>query len=126
MKTRWLERRIARPGPFLCLCLTEAEHSAALKHLGSKEVPRWVNHGANATVHFHVNEDGKTVAIVCMDDWQGRDPIEVAGMLVHESVHIWQEYCRDTGEKNPGDEQEAYAVQIVAQELMAEFARRMA
>ena len=126
MKTRWLDRRIARPGPFLCLCLSEAEHSAAIKHLGSKESPRWVSHGANATAHFHANEDGATVAIVCMDGWAGRDPVEVAGLLIHEAVHIWQEYCRDIGERHPGDEQEAYAVQSIAQELMAEFARRMA
>lgn len=30
------------------------------------------------------------------------------------------------GEQNPGREQEAYAVQSIAQELMSEFARRMA
>ena len=46
-------------------------------------------------------------------------------MLVHEAVHVWQAYCREIGERNPGDEQEAYAVQSIAQELMAEFARRM-
>jgi len=64
--------------------------------------------------------------IVCLDDWQGRNPIEVAGLLVHEAVHIWQSYCDDIGETDPGREQEAYGVQAIAQELMAEFARRVA
>jgi hypothetical protein len=34
-------------------------------------------------------------------------------------------YCDFYGEKAPGREQEAYAVQSIAHELMAEFARRM-
>ena len=51
--------------------------------------------------------------------------MEVAGLLIHEAVHVWQGYARDLGEDNPGDEQEAYAIQSIAQELLAEFARRM-
>lgn len=126
MKTRWLDRRIARPGPYLALCLSAEEFRAAIAHLKAPEVLRWVNHGADATVHFFDNPDGKTVAVVCLSESRKkRKPVEIAGMLVHEAVHVWQQYCRDMGERNPGDEQEAYAVQSIAQELMAEFARRM-
>lgn len=126
MKTRWLDRRIARPGPYLALCLSHDEFRAAIAHLKSPEVPRWINHGADATAHFFDNPDGKTVAVVCLaESRKRREPVEVAGMLVHEAVHVWQAYCREIGERNPGDEQEAYAIQSIAQELMAEFARRM-
>ena len=61
---------------------------------------------------------------MCLRDWKGRNPIEVAGLLVHEAVHVWQGYCIDIGEREPGKEQEAYGIQAIAQELMAEFARR--
>jgi hypothetical protein len=40
-------------------------------------------------------------------------------------VHVWQQHCEDIGERNPGSEQEAYAVQAIAQELMAEYGRRL-
>lgn len=122
---KWLDRRIARPGPFLTLCLTEAEFLMAMKHLNVADPPAWVNTGADATVHYATNPKRDMACVVCMRSWQGRNPVEVAGMLVHEAVHIWQDYAERIGEKHPASEQEAYAVQAVSQELMAEFARRV-
>ena len=122
---RWLDRRIAAPGPYLTLCLHEHEFRSALRKLGEAYSGAWVNKGAQATMHYLDGPRGDLCCIVCIDEWQGRKPVQVAGLLVHESVHIWQQYCRRIGETNPGDEQEAYAVQSIAQELMAEFARRM-
>lgn len=127
MKVRWLDRRIASPGPYLCLCLSDAEFRAALRHIDATDSPaHWVSPGANATTHHYQNASGRPVCIVCLSGHEGRDPVEVAGMLVHEAVHVWQEYCHRIGERHPGDEQEAYAVQSIAQELMAEYARRVA
>lgn len=122
MKTRWLDRRIAAPGSYLALCLSEEEFRAAIKHLKSPEVPRWCM--SDAVTHVFDYEGGKLCCVVCMQGWQGRDPIEVAGLLVHEAVHVWQKYCDHIGERQPGSEQEAYAIQSIAQELLAEFARR--
>lgn len=79
---------------------------------------------AHATTHLLNNDEG-LAAVVCMRDPAGRTPVEVAGLLVHEAVHIWQEWCAYFGEKSPGLEQEAYAVQSLSQYLMAEYARRM-
>ena len=125
-RTRWLDRHIAAPGPYLTLCLHEHELHAALRHIKYPGTLPWVLPGKQATVHTLIPPKGGQTCIVCLDDWQGRDPIEVAGLLVHEAVHIWQQYADDIGEHNPGREQEAYAIQAIAQELMAEFARRMA
>lgn len=123
MKTRWLDRRIAAPGPFLALCLSEAEFRDAIAPLTPPEVPRWCR--KHATTHTFDHENGSICCVVCLRDWQGRNPIEVAGLLVHEAVHVWQQYAESIGERFEGAEQEAYAVQAIAQELMAEFARRM-
>lgn len=121
---RWLDRRIAAPGPFLTLCLTEAEFEAAMKHCGVTVNGPWLtNVQVDATSHVFRCDRGLCV-VVCISGFLGRDPIEVAGLLVHEAVHAWQAYAEDIGEKSPGDEQEAYAIQSIAQELMAEFARR--
>jgi len=126
MKTRWLDRRIAAPGPHLALCLSEEEFEAACAHLRSRNVPPWIrNSHSQATVHVFERPGHGVTCVVCINEWQGRDPIEIAGLLVHEAVHIWQDYCDNIGENAPGREQEAYAVQSIAQELMAEFARRM-
>ena len=126
MKTQWLDRRIAAPGPYLALCLSESEFQAAWRHLGLKSPPPWIKTPwAHATAHHCENPDGQLACIVCMQDYEGRDPIEVAGLLVHEAVHAWKEYEQRIGELTPGREQEAYAVQAIAQELMAEFARRI-
>lgn len=126
VKPRWLDRRIAAPAPYLTLCLSDGEFRAALQHIEAADSPaQWVTPGADATTHHYQNAAGSAVCIVCLSGHEGRDPVEVAGLLVHESVHVWQEYADRIGETRPGSEQEAYAVQSIAQELMAEFARRM-
>ncbi len=125
-RTRWLDRRIAAPGPHLALCLSESEFVAAMAHCNVKSPPPWLNSThSHATVHFLEHTEHGLTAIVAMNEWANRDPVEVAGLLVHEAVHIWQEYADHIGERTPGREQEAYAVQAIAQELMAEFARRI-
>lgn len=124
-KVRWLDRRVSAPGPYLCLCLSEAEYKTALKNMGVDAVDSWIKTPhANATAHPIASPKG-LACIVCMSGWENRNPIEVAGLLVHEAVHAWQEWCDYYGEVTPGREQEAYAIQGIAQELMAEFARRM-
>ena len=125
-KNNWLDRRIAAPGPYLTLCLTEEEYEQAMAHLQVKHYGPWLSTPqADATAHNLSNPDGNLCCVICISGYRGRSPVEVAGMLVHEAVHVWQEYCDFYGEKAPGREQEAYAVQAIAQELMAEFARRM-
>lgn len=121
MKTRWLDRRIGAQGPYLTLCLSEDEFHAAVKHLKCQPT-EWVT--KSAAVHTYASPRGIT-CIVCLRPGPDRSPIEIAGLLVHEAVHVWQEWCDDIGETHPGREQEAYGVQAIAQELMAEYARRV-
>lgn len=119
---RWLDRRIATPGPYLTLCLSEAQFKAACRHIRCDSAGDWIkNDWSNATAHYFDTSKGLTV-IVCLRGWEGRQPVEVAGLLVHEAVHVWQQYAERIGEHTPGAEQEAYAVQAIAQELMQAFA----
>lgn len=121
----WLDRRISAPGPHLCLCLSRDEYESAMRHLGVKQYGPWINTPqADATAH-HLTHDRGLSVVVCLSAWHGKDPVEVAGLLVHEAVHAWQEWCTFYGERYPGSEQEAYAIQGISQELMAEFSRRM-
>jgi hypothetical protein len=117
---KWLNRTPARPLPFFCLCTAEAEYRKAMRHLKLKNPPLWISKGANATTHHLTNTEGKTCCVVCIevtDESKG----QVYGLLVHEAVHIWQEYCDDIGEKNPSSEFEAYTIQAISQALMFSF-----
>jgi hypothetical protein len=123
--TRWLKREVAAPGPHMTLCLSEKEFLKAMKYLKIKRPPQWINDGATATTTIVTRPSGKKICVVSVKDWEGANPVGVASTLVHEAVHIWQEYAERIGEKVPGDEQEAYAVQWISHTLMKEFARRM-
>ena len=126
MKPQWLDRRIAHPGPYLTLCLSDKEYRAALKQCGVTPIGDWIKTDwADATAHHMSNPKGEAVCVICLRVGEGRTPVEIAGLLVHEAVHAWQDYCHRIGETDPGSEQEAYGIQSIAQELMAEYARRV-
>lgn len=125
MKIRWLNRRIGRAGPYLALCLSSDEFHKELRRLKVPNLPTWVGAGADATTHKMENGNGKLCCLVCLKGHESKSSIEVAGLLIHEAVHVWQAWCDDCGEFAPGHEQEAYAIQSISQELLAEYARRM-
>ena len=126
MKLTWLGRRVAAPGPYLTLVTSQDEFDAVLRHfkmpLGT---PYLSSARADATAHFFDDQRGDSVAVVALGDTTGRSGVEIAGLLVHEAVHVWQEHCESIGETCPASEQSAYGVQSIAQELMAEYARRL-
>lgn len=125
-KTHWLDRYVGQAGPYLTLCLTQAEFDAAMRHL---KVPEpggtYVVGGAAATTTFVTDVGGRHSAVVCLRHFKNQTPVEVAALLVHEAVHIWQRYLEMLGEKAPGDELEAYGIQAISQTLMLEYARRI-
>lgn len=96
-----------------------------LAHLKFPDRPEWVGSAADATTHSLSNPEGELVCVVCLAEYADKDPVEIAGLLVHEAVHVWQQYCGRIGETAPGREQEAYGIQAIAQDLMDEFRRRV-
>lgn len=123
--TKWLERALA-VGPYLTLCCTEGEYLAVCDHL---KVPvgdrgQWLR--AGGTTHFMLQEGKNLACIVCVDltEIKKRPISEVANILVHEAVHVWQAYCRDIGETSPSDEFEAYSIQAIFFNLFLEALRR--
>jgi len=124
-KIKWLDRQIGAPGPYLTLCTSEAEYLAVMRRLKITDHGDWIKTPqADATVH-HLDREGELMFIVCIEVDRGRSAIQIACLLVHESVHIWQRWCEHYGETRPGDEQEAYFIQSVSQTLMTEYARRI-
>ncbi len=122
----WCNRTLLYLHCHFGLCLSEQAFEREMKDLGvlPRDWPPYVLHEyADATTHFFEYKD-KHCVLVCMTNWEGRDPIQVASLLVHEAVHIWQRYCDHIGERTPSNEFEAYAIQTISQELMEAFKRQ--
>ena len=120
----WLDRTLIR-GDFLCLCTTEAEFLKELKRTKSPAPwPKWIEDDAFATTHYIVTGKGNRATIVCMTD-KKMDGIPAASLLVHEAVHVVQEFFRHIGEDQPSIEMQAYAIQEVAAQLMFAYADKL-
>ena len=121
---KWLDRRISAPGPYLCLCLSEEDYLKAMRKMKVKSVDDWIKTPqADATVHL-TSCAGDLAAVVCVRPKEHSTLVQVAGLLIHEAVHIWQEWCDFYGEHAPGKEQEAYAIQGISQTLIEDYQRQ--
>lgn len=121
---QWLDRDLVQ-GPYLCLCTSEEQFRAAMDHMKIPQTlqpHKWLQ--ASACVWAFTQEDSDNLkgltCVVCMDSKEAaeQDPISVCGLLCHEAVHIFQDWCEHFGEKSPSKEFEAYSVQNIAQRLM--------
>ena len=123
----WLRRDLTTCAYYYCLRLSEKEFWEELHRLKVPcgLWPRFVKgERSNATTHFLENagEYGGLCAIVTLRDAAKHDGIQIASLLVHEAVHIWQAHSRIIGSFNDhGDEEEAYAIQAISQELLYSY-----
>jgi hypothetical protein len=123
----WLERKLLQGG-YLAFVTSQDEYARALKELKLEYKSDYVPNGWPACTHAFACEDGSLACIVGLD--LGRcaeeDPIDVAALLVHEAVHVWQNTESRAGKLGCfGDEGEAYAIQNISTALMTEYARRI-
>lgn len=86
-----------------------------MKRLGAKGEPYPESDG-RCTVF--VNK-GKTCILVTVRDGAetSHPSLEIAGILVHEAMHVWREIRERIGEKEPSSEFEAYSMQAIFQGL---------
>jgi hypothetical protein len=128
MKPKWLDRELFVTAQYYTLCTSEKMFRKALKHLKikRKEAPTFIaNWHSDATVHTFENRGNRCVsAVVCLRNFENKSAVAIAGILVHEAVHVWQETRDYFGETSPSRELEAYAIQNIAQRLMSEFERQ--
>ena len=112
-----------------CLVVTEEGYYAEMDRLGVHRQEQGSPTGASAAAVTFVprekNSAKEDVAIVCILEWEQRSGIEIAGLLVHEAVHVWQKEIRHIGEEHPSDEFMAYGIQWIAQELLEQFWRQV-
>ena len=118
---KWLDRDWIR-GDYLGVCISESAWEKQMKDMGIKHPDSYVTHDANATTHFLNNSDGRRATIVCIRPDPKRTGIQVAALLAHEAVHVFQSYCDYIGEDHPSKEFEAYCIQNIFQELAQGYA----
>jgi hypothetical protein len=117
-RPKWLSREFVVMQQYYCLCTSEAQYTAEMKRLGVK--PHLRNEWCapdGGKCHFFERK-GKWVVVVCISTASKPEPIQVAAILCHEAVHIWQKEMLLIGEKHPSDEFTAYGIQWIAQQLM--------
>lgn len=122
-QARWCDRTLVENPYYVGLCLSEEAFQRELRRL---RVPRsswpvWVSANGDATTHFFENGSGRLMAIVSIRPRGDVTPIQVASLLVHEAVHVWQEARASMGEIHPSPEFEAYSIQGIAQNLMVAY-----
>lgn len=127
-RPKWLERSLLT-GAYLTLVTSQLEYENALKHLklayGGEP---FVRPGWQACTHTFHNTHGSLACIVGLDmeDARGRNPIDVAALLVHEAVHVWQAVEESAGRLGCfGTEGEAYCIQNISTQLMGAYAERL-
>lgn len=123
----WLDRDTVR-APFMTMCLSEQEYLAVAAHCEVAHPDRWLDEARQVACVHTWEQGGSLTCVVCLhpDALIAVDPIQVAGTLVHEAVHIFQRLCDSIGESQPSNEFEAYSIERISGELMREFARRLA
>ena len=123
VRVKWCDRTLIM-GPYFTVCTTEELFRRELRRIGIKEHLEFIAPDMHARC-YHLACSGKRCSIVCMPHYPDRDPTQVVALLVHEAVHIWQEYKEFIGEHSPGKETEAYAIQNISQELIREYSRQI-
>lgn len=124
---KWLERDMV-PGPHLALALCETDFLKAVRHMRvpREKWPAWLADDSNGCVHTFHNPSGALACVVSMRVNAELSGIEVAAVLVHEAVHVFQQWCNHHEERAPSREFEAYSIESIAQRLMEAYAKQSA
>ena len=127
-KDLWLNRNLLTGG-YLAFVTTQQEFDQALKDI---DLPNhkddYLPKGWPACTHHFENVNGSVACIVAfsMEHAAKEDPIDVAALLVHEAVHVWQNTESHAGKLGCfGDEGEAYSIQNISTRLMTAYAEKL-
>lgn len=120
----WCDRNLMTSPIYYGLCVSEKIFHRELRRMKvpPEHWPPFIsNDWSDATMHHFDGVNGNRCAIVCIRTNHARTGVQVASLLVHEAVHIWQAIRESMGEKEPSSEFEAYSIQRISQELMQAF-----
>lgn len=121
---KWLSEPLMPLPVQLALFVDEASYLREMRRLKVKNPPQFVPNDARACCHYFENDKTFcTYVTVCLNREKvaGRSGVEIAAVIVHEAVHVWQECVGYIGEKKPCREFEAYSIQHISEQLMKSY-----
>lgn len=123
MQVKWLKREIIPLPLYYTICTSRIILDKECKRLKVSPSLFKDPSTSGASTYFAENESKHTVAIVALFN-HTYERNQIASLIAHEAVHIWQVAREEIGEKEPSKEFEAYAVQAIFQELLYEYDRQ--
>lgn len=124
--TKWLSDPLMPLPVQLALFVDESSYRREMRRLKINGADEFVPKDANACCHYFENDKTYiTYVTVCVnrEKMSGKSGVEIASIIVHEAVHVYQECIEYIVEKNPGKEFEAYSIQHISEQLMREYAK---
>lgn len=119
---KWLDREMVS-APHLLLATDEKSFQRAMRDLkvAREKWPQWLADDANGSVQTYANPKGGLACIVSLRPQREKSGIYIAGVIIHESVHVFQEWCIHFEERNPSREFEAYSIEAISKVLMKAY-----
>ncbi|MDX5412786.1 MAG: hypothetical protein LPK02_07040 [Rhodobacterales bacterium] len=105
-----------------CYCPDAKNWARLMKFLGAGHEP-YPDDTPGRMTTMRNQETDEIVLIVSFGDLTSVSPVDIMGLVAHECMHMWQEVKRYIGEKAPGDEMEAYALQAMCCEILMAMLR---
>jgi len=119
---KWFRDGILYAQMAYCLCTSQKQFKKRLKEIGAADYEHpFISPGVDGATHFVEGEEGIN-ALVCVP--LESEVLNQMGLIVHESMHVWQVALEMIGETDVGSETEAYSVQHIAQRLFTEWVIR--
>ena len=126
MKTKWFSQSLLRGRVKYALCTNQAEFDELLKKLKQQPEACLPNNEQALTHSFEKPGRAKIpYVVVCLDITRKQAVEKYYATLIHEGVHVWQEFCEFIGEEKPSAEFEAYSIERIAYNLIMEYQRRV-
>lgn len=104
--------------PYFAYIRDPAMWALALKRMKSPPVPYPDNKPGCARMTSFTSDDAPPVCLVTMNAHDMDDLVSVTGVILHETVHVFQKMCGYIEEYNPSSEFEAYSIQHIYTELI--------
>lgn len=129
VKPAWLSRATFSAVPYT-LVTSEAMLRDVLKDMDYPHPEREHMFGGNKDARamcswWGVDADWKAIVQIDGTNPDNHSPIDIAGALVHEAVHIWQRTMQVAGEDSPSKEFMAYGIEFISENLMREYSRQV-